>query len=105
MTEIEPYQRDTVENVYARVSNKDGLTLDSPMTVFIAVTAVGGTHTWLAAAWVGTAAASRSIVTTTPVNFSAANYPNSEYVVYTKVVSGSQSVIDRAGTLRIAAVA
>lgn len=89
--------RDSVEYVKVPVTADVSLT----MTVAIAITAPGGTPSWIASEWEGTAGTTRTARTTAAVTFSAANYPLTSYIVRVKLTDSPEVPIVKAGTLHI----
>lgn len=91
--------RDSVEYVKATVTAD--VTLDATVTVAIAITAPGGTPSWLAAEWTGDESTTRTARTTSAVTFSTANYPLSGYIVRVKLTDSPETPIVNAGSLTI----
>jgi hypothetical protein len=92
--------RGSVENLHTPVTADVSLTV--AMTVAIAIGRNSdGTYTWLTSEWEGDEATTRTAVTSTPVTFSAANYPLRNYTVYVKVTDTPEVPVIEAGQLVI----
>jgi hypothetical protein len=91
------YPRGTVEYVKATVTADVALT----MTVQIALTNSGSTHTWLPAEWTGSSGTMRTARTSSAVTFDVATYPKSTYQVYVKLTDAPEAPIIRAGQITI----
>ena len=96
--------RGSVEYIEAVIETADD---PASATVQLAVTAAGGTHSWLSAGWVADAVFDtarqvwiRTARTTSVVTLSAANYPASTYTVFATL--GAEAAIAPCWELRIA---
>lgn len=96
--------RGSVEYIEAVIETADD---PASATVQLAVTAAGGTHSWLSAGWVADAVfdTARQVWTRTARTTSVvmmANYPASTYTVFAKVTLGAEAAIAPCWELRIA---
>lgn len=98
--------RGSVEYIEAVIETADD---PASATVQLAVTAAGGTHSWLSAGWVADAVFDtarqvwiRTARTTSVATLSTANYPASTYTVLAKVTLGAEAAIAPCWELRIA---
>lgn len=89
--------RGSTENIHAPVTATVSLSAQ-PVAIAIGRNS-DGTYTWLTAAWTGDVGTTRTAVTSTPVVFTAANYPNQSYPIYVKVTDTPEVPVMKAGEI------